>query len=80
MPQVGELEDAVILSQRLCVLNRTNTLRNEILKTWKNALVETHFFGSADNSKYESVVSSHATDPDIMREAQRLNDFFRDWR
>ena len=75
-----ELGSFYSVSQRLCVLNRTNTIRDELMKLWKNKLVETHFFGSDDNSRYESLVTSLTTDPDIMRDATRVNDFFREWR
>ena len=33
-----------------------------------------------DTSNYEQLMSSLSTDPDIMRDATRLNDFFREWR
>ena len=75
-----ELGSFYSLSQRLCVLNRTNSLRNEILKLWKNKLVETHWFSADDNSKYEELVASLRTDPDLMRDSSRINDFFREWR
>lgn len=75
-----ELGSFYSLSQRLCVLSRTNTLRNEILRLWKNKLVETHWFSADDNSKYEELVASLRTDPDLMRDASRSNDFFREWR
>ena len=75
-----ELGPFYSVSQRLCVLNRTQTLRNELLKLWKKELTETHFFGADDTSKYDELVASLATDPDLMRDATRINDFFREWR
>ena len=73
-----ELGSFYVVSQRLCVLNRTNTIRNEMLKLWKESLSEGWI--NKDNSKYEELVSSLATDPDIMRDATRINDFFREWK
>ena len=75
-----ELGPFYSVSQRLCVLNRTQTLRNELLKLWKRELTETHFFGADDTSKYDELVASLASDPDLMRDATRINDFFREWR
>ena len=55
-------------------------MRNELLRLWKRELTETHFFGADDTSKYDELVASLATDPDLMRDATRINDFFREWR
>ncbi len=73
-----ELGSVYSVSQRLCVLNRTQTMRNELLKLWKEKLVE-GWIGK-DYSKYDELVQSLATDPDLMRDAERVKDFFREWR
>ena len=73
-----ELGPIYSVSQRLCVLNRTNTLRNELLKLWKDKLTEGWVM--KDRSKYDELLSSFATDPDLMRDATRVNDFFKEWR
>ena len=68
------------VSQRLCVLRRTNTLRAELDKTWKEALTVKGFFSGDDHSKYETLKSYLATDSDLMRDATRLEKFFDEWR
>ncbi len=69
------------VSQRLCVLRRTNTLRTELDKTWKEALTESHWYKiGEDHSKYETLKSYLATDSDLMRDAARLEAFFKEWR
>ena len=73
-----ELGSIYSVSQRLCVLNRTQTMRNELLKVWKDKLAEGWI--SKDYSKYDELVQSLATDPDLMRDAERVKDFFREWR
>ena len=73
-----ELGSFYSVSQRLCVLNRTQTLRNELLKLWKEKLTEGWI--SKDHSKYDELLTSLGTDPDLMRDATRVNDFFREWR
>ena len=73
-----ELGSVYSVSQRLCVLNRTQTMRNELLKIWKDKLAEGWI--SKDYSKYDELVQSLATDPDLMRDAERVKDFFREWR
>lgn len=73
-----ELGSVYSVSQRLCVLNRTQTMRNELLKVWKDKLAEGWI--SKDYSKYDELVQSLATDPDLMRDAERVKDFFREWR
>ena len=75
-----ELGPVYSVSQNLCVLNRTNSLRMELMKIWKEKLVETHLFRSNDHSRYEELVAYLGTDSDLMRDAKRLNDFFREWR
>lgn len=80
MGMCRELGSFYSVSQRLCVLNRTQTIRNELLRTWKQKLAETHFFGKDDDSKYDELLATLGTDPDLMRDAARVNDFFREWR
>ena len=75
-----ELGSFYSVSQRLCVLNRTQTIRNELLRTWKKELTESSFFGKDDDSKYDELLATLGTDPDLMRDAVRVNDFFREWR
>lgn len=75
-----ELGAVYSVSQRLCVLNRTQTIRDTLIKTWKQKLTETHFFGKDDTSKYDELLATLGTDPDLMRDAARINDFFREWR
>ena len=74
-----ELGPVYSVSQRLCVLNRTQTMRNELLKVWKDKLADAGWL-STDYSKYEELVASLSTDPDLMRDAERIKDFFREWR
>ena len=52
-----ELEAFYSISQRLCVLNRTQTLRNELIKTWKDALSVKNWFSSNDTSKYDELIA-----------------------
>ncbi|MBO5491804.1 MAG: hypothetical protein J5974_00580 [Pyramidobacter sp.] len=75
-----ELSPFYSVSQRLCVLNRTNGLRTELMKVWKGKLTETHVFSKDDHSKYDDLVAYVQTDSDLMRDATRLKDFFREWR
>ena len=60
------------VSQRLCVLQSTNSVREELLRLWKGTLAKERYDG--DLKSYLS------TDPDIMRDAKRIEDFFKEWR
>lgn len=60
------------VSQRLCVLQSTNSVREELLRLWKGTLTKERYDG--DLKSYLS------TDPDIMRDAERIEDFFKEWR
>ena len=58
------------VSKHLCVLPSTNTLRMELIKVWKGML-------GADEETLESYLG---TDPDLMRDANKSEEFFRTWR
>lgn len=60
------------VSQRLCVLQSTNSIREELPRLWKGTLTKERYDG--DLKSYLS------TDPDIMRDAQRIEAFFKEWR
>ena len=60
------------VSQRLCVLQSTNSVREELLRLWKGTLTKERYDG--DLKSYLS------TDPDIMRDAERIENFFKEWR
>lgn len=83
MPKIAgicrELGSFYNVSQNLCVLRRTQTLRDELVKTWKNALTENNIWGSSTN-RYDELMNSLSVDPDIMRDAVRVSDFLREWR
>ena len=60
------------VSQKLCVLQSTNSVREELLRLWKGTLTKERYDG--DLKSYLS------TDPDIMRDAERIENFFKEWR
>ena len=66
----------------LCVLNRSQTLRNEILKAWKEALTEYVYLPipGPDYRKYNELVLYLGIDPEKMIDEKKIKQFFGEWR